>query len=128
MLKSITIIFAGILLLAGCATDRRSAQGSDPTGLIDWGVLELSVNTPKRLSLGEGKDCTVTAVSAAAGKLQLKIETKEKLVGGELPPGVPLGTPVESIKTYTATVPSGVQLVMGIGQRLVRFTPMVKGL
>ena len=128
MLKSITFIFASILLLAGCGKDHRIGKGSDPTGLIDWGVVELSVNTPKHLSLGEGKDCTLTAVSADHDNLQIKIETKEKLVGGEMPPGVPPGTPVETIKTVTTTVSSGVQVVMNAGQRPVRFTPILKGL
>ncbi|HWI58800.1 MAG TPA: hypothetical protein VNZ22_16360, partial [Bacillota bacterium] len=121
----------GILLFAGCAKDHRIAKG-DPTGLIDWGRVELSVNTPKRMSLGEGKDCTFTAVSAANGNLEFKIETKEKVASGEMPPGalppkLPPGTPVEITKTSTGTVPSGVQVFISVGQRRVRFTPILKG-
>jgi hypothetical protein len=128
MLKTITFIFACILLLVGCGKDQPIGKGNDPMGLIDWGVVELSVNTPKRLSLGEGKDCILTAISSDQGKLQIKIETKtmEKLVGKDLPPGAADGTLVESIKTVKATVSSGVQVVMSAGQRPVRFTPVLK--
>jgi hypothetical protein len=127
MLKSLTLIFASILLLAGCGKENPIAKGSDPTGPIDLGVVELSLNTPKRQSLGKGKDCTFTAVSAEGGKLQIKIEIKEKLVGGELPPGVPPETPVDSTMTSTSTVASGVQVIIGVGKTPVRFTPILKG-
>ncbi len=127
MLKILTFAFASILFLAACDRDRGTARQSDSTNLVDWGVVELSVSTPKRLSLGEGKDCTITAVSATNGHLEIRIETKEKIAGGDLPPGVPLGTSLESTKTMTMTVPSGGQLMTSIGLRPVRFTPILKG-
>jgi hypothetical protein len=128
MLKTATLVLAiTILPLAGCGKNPSITKGRGPTDVIDLGVVELSANTPKRLSLGEGKECTLTAVSVANGNLQIKMETKEKLAGGDLPPGMPAGTPVERMQTATMTVPNGVWLLTSIGQRPLRFTPMLRG-
>jgi len=124
MIKSVALIFAASsLLLVGCSKSSQIPKAGKTTKLIDWGIVELSASGPKHLSLGEGRDCTVTAISLAGGNLEIKIETKEKLAGAEMPPGVPAGTPMMSTKTQTMTVPSNVELIVSVGQRPVRFTP-----
>jgi hypothetical protein len=42
-----------------------------PPGVTDLGVVELSNRTPKRLDLGEGKECVVTATVLEDGQLQM---------------------------------------------------------
>jgi hypothetical protein len=124
MMKSVALVIASaVLLLAGCSKSSQITKAGNTTSLIDWGVVELSANTPKHLSLGEGKDCTVTAILLADGKLEVKIETKEKLAGAQLPPGIPARTPRESTRTQTMTVPATGELMVSVGQRPVRFTP-----
>jgi len=124
MIKFVALCYGvSALLLAGCGKSSQTTKTGDATRLIDWGVVELSANIPKRLSLGEGKDCAVTAVALADGKLEIKIETKEKLAGAEVPPGLPAGTLVESTKTQTMTVPSAIGITVSVGQTPVRFTP-----
>jgi hypothetical protein len=127
MIKSFApVLAASILLLAGCSKSSHVATANAPAAVIDWGVVELSANTPKHLSLGEGKDCTVTATAFSSGDLQITIETREKLVGMELPPGVPAGTSVESTRTQTMTVPAGVEILVSVGQQPIRLKAIFK--
>ncbi|MPN44947.1 hypothetical protein SDC9_192514 [bioreactor metagenome] len=123
MLKFVLILMSALLLLAGCG--KQQARISLER-VVDWGLLELSLNTPKTLSLGEGKDCTLTVVSVSDGNLQIRIETREQLAENELPPGSDPGTPIESVNTLTTTVPAGVQVVISEGKRTVRFTATLK--
>jgi hypothetical protein len=123
MLKFVLILMSAVLLLAGCG--KQQARISLER-VVDWGLLELSLNTPKTLSLGEGKDCTLTVVSVTDRNLQIRIETREQLADDDIPPGSEPGTPIESISTLTTTVPAGVQVVTSAGKRSVRFTATLK--
>ncbi len=108
------------LFMIGCK------KASAPNSLTDLGVVELSENTPKRLRLGDGKDCTLSATLLTSGNLQIVITTREKLAPSDTPAGFPVGMPVEETKTMTA--PSGEVITAYIGQKLVRFTPQFKTL
>ena len=127
MIKSVALLLAAsTLLLAGCSKSSPARRAGDPSNLVDWGVVELSANVPKHLSLGAGKDCTLTAASLPSGDLQIKIETKEKLSGAGLPPGIPVGSRVESTTTHTTTVPAGVEIVISVGHTPVRLKAKLK--
>src|SRR6185295_15034033 len=51
----------------------------------DLGVLELRPDTPKRIVLSDGKDCTITATPLTNGLLQMNVaySAKEEVVKGE---------------------------------------------
>jgi hypothetical protein len=90
--------------------------------LIDWGVVELSPNTPKHLSLGDGADCTLTTTLSADGKLAIAISSKGKTTAEDNIPGFPVGTPTKL--TQTMTVTSGTKIISCyVGSKLVSFTP-----
>jgi GNAT superfamily N-acetyltransferase len=57
---------------------RKTASNRLPTG------VELHVGTPKRVSVGWGKDCTVTAIVLTNGSLQLNLlyESRGEVVDG----------------------------------------------
>ena len=112
------------MLLAGCNKVSHITKAGESANLTDWGMVELAANTPKHLSLGEGKDCTLTATVLASGNLQIVIKSEDKPADGQTPPGVPVGTPVEL--TQTMVVPSGVEMAGYVGHKLVRFTPKLK--
>jgi RNA polymerase sigma factor (sigma-70 family) len=91
-------------------------------GMIDWGVVKLSPNTPKHLSLGDGGDCTLTTTLSADGKLIIAIRSKRKSTAKDNIPGMPVGTPLQL--TQTMTVTSGTPILgCYVGDKLVRFTP-----
>jgi hypothetical protein len=113
-------VMLGTLFETGCN------KSSPPAKLTEWGVVELSSDAPKHLSLGDGNDCTLSATSLPDGKLQIVIKTKEKLAKGETPAGFPVGMPVEETKTMT--VPSGEAITCYVGHKLVRFTHQLKTL
>jgi hypothetical protein len=94
-------------------------------GMIDWGVVELSPNTPKHLSLGDGADCTLTTTLSADGKLIIAIGSESKTTAEDNIPGMPVGTPMHL--TQTMTVASGTPILgCYVGSKLVRFTPKLK--
>ena len=91
-------------------------------GMIDWGVVKLSPNTPKHLSLGDGADCTLTTTLSADGKLIIEIRSKGKTTAKDNIPGLPVGTPLTLTETMTVT--SGTPIYgCYVGDKLVRFTP-----
>jgi hypothetical protein len=51
----------------------------------DLGVVELRSDTPKRILLGDGKDCTITATPVTNGLLQMNVAytAKEEVVKGQ---------------------------------------------
>ena len=51
----------------------------------DLGVVELRSDTPQRIVLGDGKDCTVTATLLTNGLLQMNVVyyAKEEVVKGQ---------------------------------------------
>jgi hypothetical protein len=94
-------------------------------GMIDWGVVELSTNTPKHLSLGDGADCTLTTTLSADGKLIIAIRSKGKTTVEDNIPGMPVGTPTQLTETMTVT--SGTTIYgCYVGSKLVRFTPKLR--
>ena len=110
-------------------TNTTSANALSTTNasdvLIDWGVVELSTNTPKHLSLGDGTDCTLTTTLSADGKLTIAIKSKGKTTAQDNIPGLPVGTPLHL--TQTMTVTSGTPILgCYVGSKLVRFTPKLQ--
>jgi hypothetical protein len=95
-------------------------------GMIDWGVVELSPNTPKHLSLGDGADCTLTTTLSADGNLIIAIRSEgRKTTAKDNIPGLPVGTPTHLIQTMT--VASGTPILgCYVGSKLVRFTPKLQ--
>src|SRR5881394_3652270 len=45
----------------------------------DLGVVELKPDAPKHVSLGKGKDCTITATVLTNGLLQIKLAYESKV-------------------------------------------------
>jgi hypothetical protein len=128
MVKSLALVLGtSALLLVGCGKTSHGPRAGDPKNLVDWGVVELSVNAPKHLRLGPGKDCLVSAVPLSGGDLQITIQTKEQLAHAELPPGAPAGSRVESTTTQTTTVPPDVEIVISVGSTPVRLKAEFKG-
>ena len=127
MKRTMGLIFAiGILLLAGCRKQSH-AMVVDGMNLVDWGVVELSASTPKHLSLGNGKDCTVTARPLANGDLQISIETGETLRGGMATREGTISVPMQMSQSQTMSVLAGVEIIAMVFQTPVRFTPKLKG-
>ena len=127
MTRTIRLIFAvGILFLAGCRKQSPVAM-TGGANLVDWGVVELSASTPKHLSLGNGKDCTVTARPLANGDLQISIETGETLRGGVNSSQGPIQVPMQMSQSQTMSVRAGVEIIAVVFQTPVRFIPKFKG-
>jgi hypothetical protein len=127
MTRTIGIVFAvGILILAGCRK-QSNAMVVNGANLVDWGVVELSASTPEHLSLGNGKDCTVTARPLANGDLQITIETGESLRGGMNSPQGPIQVPMQMSQSQTMSVRAGVEIIATVFQTPVRFVPKFKG-
>jgi hypothetical protein len=125
MKTSLAFVVLGALLLAGCGTVSRRVTAADSPQTTDWGTVELSANVPTHLRIGQGQECTLTATWIGGGNLLVEIKSQEKLAKGQTPAGMPAGTSIET--TQTMTVPSGVEVVAYVGQKLVRFTPKFKG-
>ncbi len=124
-----------IVSLAGCSKTSHTTSANTLSttisttnalpGMIDWGVVELSTNTPKHLSLGDGADCTLTTTLSADGKLKITIRSKWKTTAEDNIPGMPVGTPTQLIQTMT--VASGTPILgCYVGRKLVRFTPELR--
>jgi hypothetical protein len=118
--------FIALMVLLSTLFATGCNKSSAPTKLTEWGVVELSADTPKHISLGDGKDCALSATLLTDGNLEIIIKTTEKLAKEETPAGFPIGIPVEETKTITA--PAGQQVTGYIGHKLVRFTPQLKTL
>jgi hypothetical protein len=90
----VTIGFSGLLavLAVGCSrmTVAETAEMRQAYGLPadmpvkDLGVLELHVGIPKRVSVGWGKDCTVTAIVLTNASVQLNLlyESRGEVIDG----------------------------------------------
>jgi hypothetical protein len=100
---------------------------ADGLNLVDWGVVEFSASTPKHLSLGNGKDCTVTARPLVNGDLQLTIETGENLRGGMATREGTIQVPMQMSQSQTMSVRAGVEIIAVVFQTPVRFIPKFKG-
>jgi hypothetical protein len=118
--------FIVLMVMLSTLFETGCNKSSAPTKVTEWGVVELSSDVPKHLSLGDGNDCTLSATLLPDGNLQIVIKTKEKLARGETPAGFPAGMPVDETKTIT--VPSGEAITSYVGHKLVRFTPQLKTL
>jgi hypothetical protein len=118
--------FIALMVLLSTLFETGCNKSSAPTKLTEWGVVELSADAPKHISLGDGKDCSLSATLLTDGNLEIVIKTTEKLAKEETPAGFPVGMPVEETKTITA--PAGQQVTGYIGHKLVRFTPQLKTL
>jgi hypothetical protein len=117
---------ASALLLTACGHLPPSATACNGAPLTDWGRVNLSINIPKHLTFGEGKDYIFTATRVANGQIQLSIKTEEKLLAGDMPPGLPPGTRVETTHNLTMVVRPGQTVTCYVGHKLVRFTPQLK--
>jgi len=87
---SAAVLFA-VLAVACSRTKGEEAklrqEFSIPADMLvkDLGVIGLIPDTPKRLSLGPGKDCTITAAVLTNGIIQMNLayESKEEIVEGK---------------------------------------------
>jgi RNA polymerase sigma factor (sigma-70 family) len=91
-----------------------ASGGAPATEVKDFGMVELSDQTPTRLDLGEGKECLVTATTLADGTLQLGFTSKSMADG----------VPVQSERTMA--VSPGQQLACIIDGVEITLTPAVK--
>ena len=82
------LAIAGLLVwfVAGCSRTsaeearlRRELSIPARMAMKNLGVLELRADTPKRVSLGPGKDCTVTATVLTNGLLQMNLAYEAKV-------------------------------------------------
>src|SRR5947209_6723751 len=64
----------------GCSTASRNQSAK----MRDLGVVELSPNVPKHVSLGHGKDCVVTLAVLPDGDYQMNIFTETKTADGKI--------------------------------------------
>ena len=78
----------------------------------DLGKIELTTQTPKHVSLGEGKELVITTTLLPDGSIQLKCAFEPKTVDG--------------INYLEITMHSGKHVVANLGGRLVGFTPKLK--
>jgi hypothetical protein len=66
---------------------RLRQEFSIPAGMPvrDLGVVALHPDTPKRIALGDGRDCTITATPLTNGLLQMNVAytAKEEVVKGQ---------------------------------------------
>jgi hypothetical protein len=89
-----TIGFIGLVAVLAVACSRMTADEATEVRqsfglpadmpLKDLGAVELRVGTPKRVSVGRGKDCTITATVLTNGKVQLSLlyESRGEVIDG----------------------------------------------
>jgi hypothetical protein len=100
------------------AQESKLQQGTNAPAdqpVKEFGVVELSEGTPKRLSLAEGKEVTLTTTVLQDGDLQVVITSESKTADG-------LPTRVER----KVTVPSGTRIHSSIDGVEVGWTPILK--
>ena len=81
--------------------------------LKDFGVVEVSEHTPKRLVFAEGKTCVVTTTVLPDGKLQLFLTPESKTTNGT------------ATRSGVITSP-GIQAVFVIDGVVIALTPTLK--
>src|SRR5688572_5973653 len=91
-IAAVSLIGLLMVLAAGCsrmtageaADVRRSFGLPADMPLKDLGVVELRVGTSKRISVGRGKDCTVSATRLKNGSVELNVlyESTSEVIDG----------------------------------------------
>jgi hypothetical protein len=66
-------------MTAGEAKLRQEFSIPPDMPMRDLGVVELKPDTPKHVSLGKGKECTITATVLTNGLLQIKLAYESKV-------------------------------------------------
>jgi hypothetical protein len=82
----------------------------------ELGEIELTVQTPKRVPLGEGKELVVATTLLPDGRIQLDLEVEPKPTDGRIPP----------FKHAQFTMRPGDRVETSLGDRFVRFVPRLQ--
>ena len=89
-----TIGFIGLLAVLAVSCSKMTADEEHDVRLsfglpadipmMDLGVVELRDGIPKRVHVGRGKDCTITATVLTNGSVQLNLlyESKDEVIDG----------------------------------------------
>ena len=73
------IITAAVLVaifMVGCSKSPSKLADMPAPTPTNFGVVELSENTPKHLSLGTNRDCVVTAQPIGGGTIKIAVTTQ----------------------------------------------------
>jgi hypothetical protein len=81
----------------------------------ELGVVEFSPHTPKRVSLGDGRDCVLTPTGLADGNLQVDLVVETKVSDGK----------TERLQSRLIT-PPGMPCAISVGSSMVSLTPKLK--
>src|SRR5882724_6706075 len=79
---------------------------------VDLGTIELTAHTPKRLSLGAGRDCILTGAQVSDGSIEVKMS-------------VEASDHSEQFGEYRITTQSGRVVGVGVGETIVQFAPIL---
>ena len=82
----------------------------------ELGEIELVAQTPKRVSLGEGKELVIVTTVLPDSRIQLDVDVEPKPTDGKIPP----------FKHGQFTMRSGDHVEASLGDRFVRFIPKLK--
>jgi len=82
----------------------------------DLGEVELTAQTQKRVSLGDGKDCVITPTVLADGNLQMDLSVERKGDDGK----------IQRLAQSRLTARPGQQCAISIGDMMVSLTPRLK--
>jgi len=120
-------VFLAALVAAGCsksssgpkvrATNSQqvsSAPADMPTK--DFGEVEFTAQTPKRVSLGDGRDCVINPTVLANGALQLDMSVERKGGDGR----------IQRLGQSRLTARPGQQCAISVGDTMVSLTPRLK--
>ena len=115
------------LFAGGCSKspNDRTAQTANPQHVLshptdmpmkDLGEVELADHTPKRLSLGDGKECVIISTVLANGNLQMDLSVEGKGGDGK----------IQRLAQSTLTARPGQQCAISVGDTMVSLTPKLK--
>jgi len=116
LLAIITVVLV-TLLSAGCSTTpRQASSGSCPAPTVELGVVDLSAHLPKIVSLGVGRNCTITPTSLPGGDVQLELAVED-----------PIADSKATRLSQTRFIASpGKHHTVSVGELLVGLTPKLK--
>jgi len=99
------------LAFTGIGCSKRTTDNS----MKDLGVVELQENTPKHLSLANGKEVTLTTTLLQDGKLEFVFKSESKSA---------LGVSRRTEQKFEA--PAGKKIMTSVDGVVISFTPTLK--
>lgn len=104
-----------MITCAAAVTAISCSKAPAAKAIKDFGVVELTENTPKRLSLAEGKEAFLTATTLPDGLVHLVFKSESKPLFG-----------TSTRLQQETTIPPGEHIIMSVDGVVIGFKPTVK--